>query len=234
MSRRDCITKLRSASPTILPSLLLCDFGNLEREIRLLEEAGVDGFHLDVMDGVFVPNFTYGMTIVRAVRGLTELPLDVHLMMVDPAKYVSRFYDAGADIITIHAEAVEEPRPVLDSIRALGGASGIAINPATAVSKIENLISHADIALVMSVNAGFGGQSFDPSVLGKLQEIRGVVGGSDVVLEIDGGINVETIASAAEHGSQLLVVGSAIFRAPDYHQAINRLNSQLDKINEHI
>ncbi len=200
----------------------------------MLEEAGVDGLHLDVMDGVFVPNFTYGMTIVQAVRGLTELPLDVHLMMVDPEKYVSRFYDAGADIITIHAEAVGDARPVLDSIRELGAASGIAINPATTVSKIEDSISHADIVLVMSVNAGFGGQSFDTSVLGKLQEIRSVAGGRDVVLEVDGGINIETIASAAQHGSQLLVVGSAIFCTPDYRQAIHRLNSQLDKINEHI
>ncbi len=217
-----------------MPSLLLCDFGNLDREIHLLEEAGVDGLHLDVMDGVFVPNFTYGMTIVQAVRGLTELPLDVHLMMVDPEKYVSRFYDAGADIITIHAEAVGDARPVLDSIHELGAASGIAINPATSVSTIEDSISHADIVLVMGVNAGFGGQSFDTSVLGKLQEIRSVAGGRDVVLEIDGGINVETIASAAQYGSQLLVVGSAIFCAPDYRQAINRLNSQLEKINEHI
>ncbi len=172
MSRRDCIEELKSISPAILPSLLLCDFGNLAAEIEKLEAAGVAALHLDVMDGVFVPNFSYGMTIVHAVRKLTELPLDVHLMMVHPEKYIKQFYEAGANIMTIHAEAVDDPVPILDAIQTMGAAAGIAINPATPVSAIKNCLPHFDLALIMSVNAGFGGQSFDASVLGKLDELR--------------------------------------------------------------
>ena len=234
MLRKDCIPKLRSASPTILPSMLLCDFGNLQKEIQLLESAGVDALHLDVMDGVFVPNFTYGMTIVKAFRELTELPIDVHLMMVNPEKYIQQFFDAGADIITIHAEAVEDARPVLDEIRKLGAASGIAVNPDTPVSKIESAIPHADMALVMSVNAGFGGQSFNESVLSKFQQIRECDGGKDLLLQIDGGINKGTIQTAAQNGAELLVVGSGIFRQANYSDAINELNGLLSTVNERI
>ena len=158
--RRNCIINLREASPAVLPSLLLCDFGNLEHEIERLEEAGVAALHLDVMDGVFVPNFTYGMTIVSALRKLTDLPLDVHLMMVHPEKYVEQFYEAGADIITVHAEATDDAPALLQQIRALGAAAGIAVNPDTPISEIKASLPHADLALVMSVHAGFGGQSF--------------------------------------------------------------------------
>ena len=234
MLRKDSVAKLRSASPSILPSMLLCDFGNLEKEIQLLESAGVDALHLDVMDGVFVPNFTYGMTIVKAFRESTKLPIDVHLMLVNPEKYVEQFFEAGADIITIHAEAVEDARPVLDQIRKLGAASGIAINPATPVSKIKDAIPHADMALVMSVNAGFGGQSFNEDVLGKFEEIRGCQGGEEILLQIDGGINKGTVSTAAENGAQLLVVGSAIFRQPDYGVAIDELQGLLSAVNERI
>lgn len=234
MLRKDSIAKLRSASPSILPSMLLCDFGNLEKEIQLLEAAGVDALHLDVMDGVFVPNFTYGMTIVKAFRETTKLPIDVHLMMVNPEKYIEQFFDAGADIITIHAEAVEDARPVLDQIRKLGAASGIAVNPSTPVSKIKDAIPHADMALVMSVNAGFGGQSFNENVLGKFQEIRDCEGGEDILLQIDGGINKGTVQTAAENGAQLLVVGSGIFRQSDYAVALDELNGLLSTVNERI
>ena len=225
--RRDCLSSLQEVSPAVLPSLLLCDFGNLEKEIERLEEAGVAALHLDVMDGVFVPNFTYGMTIVAALRKLTDLPLDVHLMMVQPEKYLQQFFDAGADIITIHAEATDDVAAALDTIRKLGAAAGVAINPATPVSVIESVIPKADVALVMSVNAGFGGQSFMEPVLDKFKQIRALPGGEDVILEIDGGINVDTIGKATEHGAELLVAGSAVFKHENYATAIENLMSKV-------
>lgn len=224
--RRDCLDGLRESSPAVLPSLLLCDFGNLEREINQLEEAGVAALHLDVMDGVFVPNFTYGMTIVHAIRQLTELPLDVHLMMVNPEKYVPQFFEAGADIITIHAEATEDAAKLVDKIKSLGAAAGVAVNPGTPVSAMESALPNADLALVMSVNAGFGGQSFMPEVLPKFEEIRAIAG-TNVLLEIDGGINVDTIAQATNAGAELLVAGSAIFKQPDYAGAMQQLMAEV-------
>ncbi len=221
--RRQHLTELARSAPSVLPSLLLCDFGNLSKEIELLEEAGVTALHLDIMDGVFVPNFTYGMTIVKALRELTELPLDVHLMMVHPEKYIQQFFDAGADIITIHAEAVQDARPVLDQIRDLGAGAGIAINPDTPVSQIAPALPHADLALVMSVNAGFGGQSFNTSVLEKLGQIRTTPGGEDVLLEMDGGINATTVKQCTDAGAQLLVAGSAVFKQDDYRVAIETM-----------
>ena len=220
------IEKLTEAAPAVLPSLLLCDFGNLASEVERLEEAGVAALHLDVMDGVFVPNFTYGMTIVSALRKLTDITLDVHLMMVNPEKYVDAFVDAGSDVVTIHAEAVDDAVPVLNQIREKGAAAGIAVNPDTPVSKIENAIAHADLALVMSVNAGFGGQSFIEPVLEKLGQIRESAGGNDVVLEMDGGINKSTIARCKAAGCQLFVAGSAVFKTrfdDDYTAAIEDL-----------
>lgn len=225
--RRDCIASLKEAAPAVLPSLLLCDFGNLEKEIERLEEAGVAALHLDVMDGVFVPNFTYGMTIVEALRKLTDLPLDVHLMMVHPEKYIQSFYDAGADIITVHAEATDDAPKLMKQIRDIGAVAGIAVNPDTPVSKIESAIPLADLALVMSVHAGFGGQKFIESVLGKYQEIRSLPGGEDILLEIDGGINIETIGQATEQGAQLLVAGSAVFKQENYATAMENLMSQV-------
>jgi len=221
--RRNCLSKLASQAPAILPSMLLCDFGNLSDEIARLKEAGTEVLHLDVMDGVFVPNFTYGMTIVEAVRSLTDMVVDVHLMMVHPEKYIQQFYDAGSDIITIHAEAVEDARPVLDSIKDLGAGAGIAINPPTPVSAIAEALPHADMALVMSVNAGFGGQKFDETVLQKLTEIRSLPGGEEILLEMDGGINPDTIKKCTDAGAQLLVAGSAVFKQDDYGAAIESM-----------
>ncbi len=208
--------------------MLLCDFGRLADEIDRLKDAGTQVLHLDVMDGVFVPNFTYGMTIVDAVRRLTDMVIDVHLMMVNPEKYIQQFYAAGSDIITIHAEAVEDARPVLDRIKELGAGAGIAINPPTPVSAIAESLPHADMALVMSVNAGFGGQKFDDAVLEKLTEIRALPGGSEILLEMDGGINPETIKKCTDAGAQLLVAGSAVFKQDDYGAAIK---SMLGRVN---
>ena len=204
--------------------MLLCDFGHLADEIGRLKEAGTQILHLDVMDGVFVPNFTYGMTIVEAVRSLADdMIVDVHLMMVKPEKYIRQFYDAGSDIITIHAEAVEDARPVLESIKDLGAGAGIAVNPSTPVSAIAECLPTADMALVMSVNAGFGGQKFDESVLTKLTEIRSLPGGEEILLEMDGGINADTVKKCTDAGAQLLVAGSAVFKQDDYGKAIESM-----------
>lgn len=207
----------------MLPSLLLCDFRNLEREIGRLEAAGVAALHLDVMDGVFVPNFTYGLPIVAAIRQLTRLPIDVHLMIADPGKYARAFVEAGADIVTFHAEAARDPLPILAEIHAAGAAGGIALNPGTPVAVVADCLHSCEIAVVMSVEAGFGGQSFRADVLGKLAELRRL-GGESLLLEIDGGVNARTIQECVAAGAEALVVGSAIFAQPDYGAAIAGLN----------
>lgn len=222
MIRPSPLTPLRDSVPAVLPSLLLCDFGNLEREVRLLEEAGVPGLHLDVMDGSFVPNLSYGMPIVAALRKLTHLPLDVHLMIQQPQNYLRQFHDAGADSLTIHIEAVDSPRPVLEQIRSLGCGAGLALNPPTPITRLEGCLDLCDLVLVMSVQAGFGGQAFNPIALEKLRQVREMAG-PDMLLEIDGGINAKTIPQAAAAGAQLFVVGSAIFGQPDYKQAVKEL-----------
>ena len=222
MPRRESLAQLRSAAPAVLPSLLLCDFGNLEREVGRLTEAGVKALHLDVMDGQFVPNLTYGMPIVAAIRRLTDLPLDVHLMIAEPQRYVRQFVEAGADIVTIHIEAVSDPRPIVAEIRALGAGAGLALNPDTPLSTLDGCLESCDLVLVMSVAAGFGGQSFRPIALDKLRTLRTSIP-AETLLEVDGGIQQQTIGSCAEAGAQLLVVGSAIFRASSYSGAVREL-----------
>ena len=233
MSRSVCIQRLSQARPAILPSLLLCDFANLAQEIAAVEAAGCKALHLDVMDGVFVPNITYGMTIVRAVRQCTDLPVDVHLMIVEPEKYIEPFRDAGADLLTIHAEATQNPRALLEQIRALDVAAGIAINPSTPISAIANCVGVADLVLAMSVEPGFGGQVLDEQVLEKFPALRQMFG-PEVLLQIDGGINRSTASSAAQAGVDLFVAGSAIFKANDYSEALLQLNRELKAVNERI
>ncbi len=221
MSRRACLESLRNAAPAVLPSLLLCDFGNLEREVRRLEEANVAALHLDVMDGSFVPNLTYGMPLVETLRRLTELPLDVHLMIERPERYLEQFYEAGADILTFHTEAVDDPRPLLEQIHKLGAGAGLALNPATPIEIIQGALDLCDLVLVMSVPAGFGGQAFQPVALEKLRRVRDLA--PDVLLEVDGGVNLANVADCTKAGAQLLVVGSAIFRHDDYAAEVQRL-----------
>ncbi len=224
MTRRETIDRLRDAAPAVLPSLLLCDFANLQDEMARLEDAGVRALHLDVMDGHFVPNLTYGLPLVETFRRLTDLPLDVHLMISNPEEFVERYADAGADALTIHIEAVPQPQNALRRIRELDVAAGLAINPGTPLSAIEDCIELCDLLLVMSVEPGFGGQQFQSVALQKLRELRRRVDG-DQLLEIDGGVNETTISDCAEAGAQLFVVGSGIFRAEDYAQSLQRLES---------
>jgi ribulose-phosphate 3-epimerase len=223
MSRREQLAELAGRAPVVLPSLLLCDFTCLRQEIRRLEEAGVQALHLDVMDGQFVPNFTYGLTVVRAVRQVTSLPLDVHLMIVHPRAWIERFREAGADGITVHVEAEPEPGQVLAEIRRLGALAGLALNPETPLAAIEPHLPLCDLVLVMSVGPGFGGQPFDRRALDKLAALRSRVG-ADVVLEVDGGINEDNIAECVQAGAAWLVAGSAIFGRDDYPHSFSRLS----------
>ena len=186
------LATLRGVRPTILPSLLLCDFANLEREVRMLEEAGVECLHLDVMDGSFVPNMSYGMPIVSALRKVTDLMLDVHLMIRDPNAYALQFVEAGADLVTFHIEALGQPSALLDSIRSQGVAAGLAINPSTEMSHVLPFVGECDMVLVMSVEAGFGGQAFNPIALERLSDLR-KTHGPDLLLEVDGGVNENTV-----------------------------------------
>ncbi|MBX3433786.1 MAG: ribulose-phosphate 3-epimerase [Pirellulales bacterium] len=223
MSSRDRVLELRRHAPVILPSLLLCDFGNLEREVRAVEAAGARALHLDVMDGVFVDNITYGMPIIAAVRKASELPLDVHLMIDNPIDYVDAFADAGADLLTVHVEA-KDPRGALEKTRKRGLAAGLALNPATPLESIRDLLPLCDMVLAMSVPPGFGAQPFDPVALEKLEKLRDERD-AELLLEIDGGVNAGTIARCTAAGATMLVVGSAIFKAAaPYAESLARLN----------
>lgn len=222
--RDDLKARLRAASPAILPSLLACDFANLQREIERVEEAGVAALHLDVMDGHFVPNLSIGVPVVEAVRRVTDLPLDVHLMIEHPERYVQAFRDAGADSLTIHIEVAPDPRPVLEQIRALGAMAGLALNPPTPLEAIENSLDYCDLLLVMSVMPGFGGQELDRRALEKLRLLR-ARHQVDALLEIDGGINTQTISDCVEAGAELLVAGVAVFHTPDYVASIRQLHA---------
>ena len=222
VAARPALAGACAQGPAVLPSLLLCDFGNLEREIARLEAAGARALHLDVMDGHFVPNFTYGLTIVEAVRRLTDLPLDAHLMISEPGRFIEQFVAAGANHVTIHIEAVPQPGPLLQRIRAAGATAGLALNPATPLAAVEPFLDSCDLLLVMSVAPGFGGQAFQPAALEKLRNLaRRPPNGP--LLEVDGGVNESTIAACAEAGAELFVVGSAIFHHDDYSQRIARL-----------
>lgn len=209
--------------PAIAPSLLLCDFGCLEKELERLHQAEVDLLHLDVMDGHFVPNLTYGPLIVQACRRLSDLPLDVHLMIQQPQRYLRAFQEAGADALTIHIEAVPQPQEVLAEIRALGMAAGLACNPSTPVERIRPYLDHCDLVLVMSVEPGFGGQQFQPVALEKLRALRPMA--AKALLSVDGGIDSSVIASVVQAGADLCAIGSAIFRAPSYRQAVQQLRA---------
>lgn len=227
-TRTERIERLRAAAPVVLPSMLMCDFGNLEREVGDLEEAGTRTFHLDVMDGNFVPNLTYGMPIVAAMRKLTKLPLDVHLMISNPSDYIEAFAKAGADSVTFHVEAVADPRPVLAEIKSQEMAAGVVLNPDTPLAKINDVIDECDLVLIMSVQAGFGGQSFQPIALDKIKELRQRAGDS-LLIEVDGGINTQTISACAEAGADMFVVGSGIFGASNYRAALEELTALAHK-----
>jgi ribulose-phosphate 3-epimerase len=209
----------------IAPSLLSADFTKLEQEIRSVERAGADWLHLDVMDGQFVPNLTFGPLIVAAIDRLTDLPLDVHLMVRDPLQLAPRFVQAGADWLTIHGEAVGDAEAALRKIKRLGARAGISLNPGTPLGAIARALPAADLVLVMSVNPGFGGQEFIPSALDKVAELRKLKteNVTKAMISIDGGINRDTAKRAVAAGAEVLVAGSAIFSSRDRAAEINAI-----------
>jgi ribulose-phosphate 3-epimerase len=204
----------------IAPSILSADFGRLAEEVRLVAEAGADWIHVDVMDGRFVPNLTIGPVVVSAVRRATQLPLDVHLMIVEPEKYIEDFARAGADIITVHVEACVHLHRTIQQIKSLGKKAGVSLNPHTPVSMLEHVLTDIDLVLIMSVNPGFGGQSFIPSALDKIRALRRV---SSVDIEVDGGVNAKTASLVVAAGANILVAGSYVFNHEDYREAIESL-----------
>jgi ribulose-phosphate 3-epimerase len=225
MSRQAVLERFADSIPLIAPSMLKCDFGNLHREVELLESAGARMLHLDVMDGHFVPNLSYGPVVIQRLRELTELPFEAHLMISDPARYADDFLKAGCNLLTFHLEAVPEPRPLIEQIRGKGAAVGLAINPKTPVESLEPFLDAADLVLVMSVEPGFGGQKFIRSALDKLRWLRSRVP-RKTLLSVDGGIEHETIAETAAAGATVFVVGSAIFDRDEYGPAIQELTGQ--------
>jgi ribulose-phosphate 3-epimerase len=204
----------------IAPSILSADFAALGTDIARIEAAGADQLHVDVMDGRFVPNITIGPVVVGAIRKRTRLPLDVHLMIVEPERYIPEFVAAGADMVTVHVEACPHLQRTLAQIRELGARAGVALNPATPVSTLELVLDDLDLVLVMSVNPGFGGQSFIPTAHRKIRELRALLGNRPVDVSVDGGVKVDLAAALAADGASTLVAGSAIFGAADPAAAI--------------
>jgi len=209
----------------IAPSILSADFARLADEVARVESAGADLLHIDVMDGHFVPNLTVGPPIVEALRKVTRLPLDVHLMMTNPDAFIPEFADAGADYLTVHVEACPHLHRTVQAIKERGVKAGVTLNPATSLTTVEEIITDADLLLVMSVNPGFGGQHFIASVLGKIAQARQLIdrSGSRAALEVDGGVKVDNAARIIQAGADILVSGSAIFSSPDYGRTIKAL-----------
>lgn len=215
-------SQLFDSVPLIAPSLLAADFANLEAEIRRLEQAGAQVLHLDIMDGHFVPNLSFGMPVIKAIRRTTELPLDVHLMIAEPGRYLKAFRDAGADLLTIHIEAVDDPLPLLEEIRSLGAGTGLSLNPPTPLDKIEPYLDACDLVLTMSVMPGFGGQAFQTVALDKMRRLR-VLGGDRLLISVDGGVNPQTIQSCAQAGANYFVTGTALLGHADYGKRMQQL-----------
>lgn len=204
----------------ISPSILSSDFSRLGEEIKAITKAGADYIHIDVMDGNFVPNLTFGPPIIKAIRKYTDLPFDVHLMIDSPERYIKDYYNAGADIITVHAEASTHLHRTIQEIKALGVKAGVSINPATSVEAIKYIINDIDLVLIMTVNPGFGGQSFIDSCVPKIKQVKEL--NPNILIEIDGGINSETAKICVDNGANMLVAGSYIFSG-DYKERIQNL-----------
>ncbi|MFE7061942.1 ribulose-phosphate 3-epimerase [Sutcliffiella sp. NPDC057660] len=213
----------------IAPSILSADFANLQKDIHDVEQGGADYIHIDVMDGHFVPNITIGPLVVEAIRPITKLPLDVHLMIENPDTYIPAFAKAGADIISVHVEACRHLHRTVQLIKAEGVKAGVVINPATPVESIVPILNDVDLVLLMTVNPGFGGQAFIKDVLTKISQVRSLITerGLSVEVEVDGGVNPETAALCVEAGADVLVAGSAIYQQADRKEAISSIRGNL-------
>ncbi len=214
----------------IAPSILSADFSKLGEEVKAVEAAGADWVHVDVMDGRFVPNITIGPLVVEAVKRVTELPLDVHLMIDEPDRYLEDFAKAGSTLMTVQVEACVHLHRTIQAIKGLDVKAGVALNPSTPLSTIEWILEDVDMVVIMSVNPGFGGQEFIPQALQKIRDLKPMVGAKNpnVLIEIDGGINQETIRLVAEAGADVFVAGSAIFSSSDYGKTIRKLRSLIE------
>jgi ribulose-phosphate 3-epimerase len=221
---------MTSTKPIVIsPSILSADFSRLGDDVRAVDEAGADWIHVDVMDGRFVPNITIGPLIVEALRPVTKKPLDVHLMIVEPERYVADFAKAGADIISVHAEASSTTHlhRALGQIKELGKMAGVVLNPGSSLDQIEYVLDLCDLVLIMSVNPGFGGQSFIPGVVPKIRQLRQMCDerGLDPWIEVDGGLKGANTWQVLEAGANAIVAGSAVFNTPDYAEAIRSIRS---------
>jgi len=213
----------------LAPSILSADFARLGEEIKAVEEAGADYIHIDIMDGHFVPNITIGPLVVETAKAVTTLPLDVHLMISDPDRYVQDFIKAGSDLLSVHVETCPHLQRTLTYIRELGGRSAAVLNPATPISTLEYVMDDLDMVLLMTVNPGFGGQKFIPTMLPKIQKMRALIDEKKlpIELEVDGGVNLENISQIAQAGADVLVAGSAVYKSADCKEAVRMMKEKL-------
>ncbi len=213
---------------SIAPSILSADFANLERDIKIVEEAGADMLHIDVMDGHFVPNITIGYPVVKSLRKKSSLLFDCHLMISNPENYINAFAESGADLITVHAEATVHLHRLVQMIKDRGLKAGIALNPATSVSVLENIISEIDLVLIMSVNPGFGGQKFIENSYEKIRKAKAMIDSAALKtdIQVDGGIGLDNISKVAACGANIMVAGSAVFNSGDISGVIKKLKGQ--------
>ncbi|MGB0838843.1 MAG: ribulose-phosphate 3-epimerase [Chitinophagales bacterium] len=214
----------------IAPSILAADFANLQRDIEMVNESTADWFHVDIMDGVFVPNISFGFPVIKAIKKYATKPLDVHLMIANPDRYIFQFKDAGADVLTVHHEACDHLHRTIYTIKSLEMKAGVALNPHTPVSLLKDIIRDVDLVCLMSVNPGYGGQQFIPHTINKVMELKALIEQmkSKAVIEIDGGVNFDNAKALVTAGANVLVAGSTVFRSPNPIEAVEKLK----KINQ--